>query len=443
MQRAAHDGSHLLRVLGVVFGIAAVIGGTIGVGILRAPGLIAEFLPYGWMIVGIWILGGAIVAIDAASTVELAASIRRTGGPYAFARYAFGRKVGLATGLADTLANVAATAFLGVAFAEYLHRLGIATALPIGIIAMLAIVAAGLVQAMGTRIAGRSQEAASAAKAIALAVLIVALLASPRGAPVATDAVPPAVTLLGCIFAMRAIVSAYSGWNSAAYFVEEISDPCRSIARATFSGIALVTVIYVLVNIALLAVLTPTEMAGAPLVAADAAGRVFGPTADTVVNVIALVSLLSILCTMVMLVPRILYAIGRDAELPYLAHVAPNGTPIAALTAIVAVAALLALSGAFLTLLALSAWLTAMANAVVNLATMEVRRREPMLERPWSMPFYPLPAMLALSINTALLAGFLYEDPVTAIEATALLAVVTTFVWMATYRVVRTSEALQ
>lgn len=435
MRRVAPDRSRLLRVLGVAFGIAAVIGGTIGVGILRAPGMVAEFLPQAWMIVAVWILGGVIVAIDAASTVELAASIRRAGGPFAFARYAFGQKIGLATGLADCLANVGATAFLAVAFAEYLHRLGIAVALPVGVIAMLTTLAVGAVQAMGTRIAGRSQEAASAAKAVAFALLIAALIASPRGAPVQPAALPPVVTLLGLIFVMRAIVSAYSGWNSAAYFVEEVTDPRRSIARATFSGIALVTVIYVLVNIALLSVLTPAEMAGASLVAADAAGRVFGPAGDTVVNVIALVSLLSILSMIVMIVPRILYAIAREAEVPYLSHVSPNGTPMVALAAMVGASALLAISGTFLFLLALSTWLTTSANIVVNLAALAVRQREPEPERPWRMPLYPFPATAALLINTALVGGFCYEEPVTSLQAAILLAAATALAWLSADRV--------
>src|SRR5436190_17227596 len=72
--RRGSDGSHLLRVLGVAFGVAAVIGGTIGQGILRSPGVVAAGVPNAWLIILLWILGGVAALVDSMSTVELAAS---------------------------------------------------------------------------------------------------------------------------------------------------------------------------------------------------------------------------------------------------------------------------------------------------------------------------------------------------------------------------------
>src|SRR4051812_42325348 len=84
------DRGHLLRVLGVAFGVAVIVGGTIGQGILRSPGVVAEGGQTAFVIIGLWLLGGAIAWIDAMSTVELASSIRKTGGPFIFARRAYG-----------------------------------------------------------------------------------------------------------------------------------------------------------------------------------------------------------------------------------------------------------------------------------------------------------------------------------------------------------------
>ena len=97
---------------------------------------------------------------------ELASSIRTSGGPYAFAKAAFGRTAGLATSLADWLGYVGVSAFIAVVFGEYLHRLGIASGVPIPVIAVLVVLAVGVVQALGTRVAGWSQEAGSAIKAV-------------------------------------------------------------------------------------------------------------------------------------------------------------------------------------------------------------------------------------------------------------------------------------
>ncbi len=176
------DRGHLLRVLGVTFGIAVVVGGVIGQGILRTPGVVA--------------VCGLVAFIDSMSTVELAASIRQTGGPYAFARRAFGSLTGLAVGVCDWLGNMGGIAFIAVVFGEYLHRLGILTGVPIGWLALAAVIAVGGVQWLGTKVGGRSQEIGSAVKAALFTVLIVGLFLAPRGTPVATVVEPATAVAL-------------------------------------------------------------------------------------------------------------------------------------------------------------------------------------------------------------------------------------------------------
>lgn len=419
------DSSHLLRVLGIAFGVAVVVGGTIGQGILRTPGMVAQGVQSEPLMLTLWIVGGGIAMIDAMSTVELASSIRLAGGPYVFARRAFGSFAGLATGLTDWLGNIAGIAFISVVFAEFLHRLGIATPVPLGLLAAGLPLAVCGVQWFGTRVAGRSQEVGAAVKAVVFVVLIGALLLSPRGAPLASAGPAPALTAIGIIVAIRAIYGTYYGWNGLSYFCEEVKDPARSIARATFSGIAMITLVYVMVNIACLQVLTTGEMADATLVAADAAGRVFGPAGDTIVNIVSLISVVTIVNAMVMMFPRVLFAIARDADhLPMLSDVAQNGTPRTALLVTAGAAALLSLIGSYEILLSFSASLLAAMSLFVNLAAIVMRRREPALDRPYRMPLFPLPALFAMVVNAALLAAFAYEDPSTTAKAFLSLAVV-------------------
>ncbi|MET0588273.1 MAG: amino acid permease [Novosphingobium sp.] len=428
------DSSHLLRILGVAFGIAVVVGGTIGQGILRTPGMVAEGVPHQTLIVALWLIGGVVCAIDAMSTVELASSIRRTGGPYIFVGRAFGPLPGLATGLADWLANVAAAAFVSVVFGEYLHRLGIAGNVPLGLLAATLVLTVGVIQLLGTKVAGRSQELGSAIKASLFCILVAALLLAPRGDSVAIVAAAPAATFLGVIVALRGIFGTYAGWNSASYFCEEVHDPSHSIARATFSALAIITAIYVLVNVALLSVLTPAEMAGSNLVAADAAARVFGPMADPVVTAISLISLVTIANATIMIFPRVAYAIARDAGIPGLSHVADNGTPRLAVLVTVAAAALLALVGVYDLLLAFSATLFTAMGVAVNAAAIAMRLKHPDLERPYAMPLFPLPAIFALTANAALFVMFAVEDPVSAAQAFGLLSVLTALTFTAMRR---------
>jgi APA family basic amino acid/polyamine antiporter len=432
---AAAGRGHLLRVLGLAFGVAVVIGGTVGQGILRTPGQVAEGAQTAPLILGLWIVGGLIALIDSMSTVELAASIRQTGGPYMFLRRTFGALPGLAGGIADWLANVSSIAFVSVVFGEYLHRLGVGTSIPIGVLALGLVLTLGLIQLLGTRISGLSQEIGSAIKALLFTGLILVLLLAPRGDPVAT--IPAAqmavgLTISGVIVALRGVFGTYAGWNSAAYFTEEVVNPGRAIVRATFIGIVVVTVLYTLVNVALLNVLTPAEMAGSNLVAADAAARIFGPAADPIVTAISLISLVTIINVSIMIYPRVVYAVSRDYGLTLLTRVAPNGTPRAALLVTVGAAALLASVGIYDVLIAFSTSLLATVGVAVNLAAIVLRYREPDLERPWKMPLFPLPALLALTLNSILLVAFVTEDPATTAKAFALLIGLTAVGWLAT-----------
>lgn len=345
------------------------------------------------------------------------------GGAYAFLTRTFGRFAGIAAGIAGWLGYVGIVAFISTLFGDYLRRLGILTEVHSGWIALAVLGAIGAVQALGTRIGGASQEIVSAIKALIFVALIVALLLAPRGEAVAITTLPPAMTAVGVIVAIRAILGTYLGWEQAGYYGEEIKDFGHAVARATFGGIILVTVIYVLVNVALLSVLSPQEMAGSNLVAADAAARVFGPTGDLIVTAVSLLSLLSLLSLMntaMMTFPRLIYAMARDAGIPHLSHVSRNGSPQVALLLMVAMTAIFSQIGGYAILLAFSTWLTTCVAVGVNAAAMVLRRREPELVRPFKMPLYPLPAIFALLVNLGFLAAFLYESPLTVLQASLL-----------------------
>ena len=111
-----------------------------------------------------------------------------------------------------------------------------------------------------------------------------------------------------------------------------------------------------------------------------------------------------------------------------------NGSPQYAIVLMAVVAALLATIGVYTILLAFSVWLITAVAVSVNVAAIALRAREPDLDRPWRMPFFPLPAIFAMLVNLAFLAAFLFDTPDTALKATALAAVVAGVVYLATRR---------
>src|SRR5437867_2162122 len=109
----------LLRVLGVGFGLAVTIGGTIGMGILRTPGEVAAHLPTPTLFIGVWILGGVYALLGAISVAELGAMIPRSGGFYVFAHRALGNYAGFVVGWSDWMSSCATNALISMVVADY------------------------------------------------------------------------------------------------------------------------------------------------------------------------------------------------------------------------------------------------------------------------------------------------------------------------------------
>jgi APA family basic amino acid/polyamine antiporter len=168
----------LLRVLGLAFGLAVVVGGAVGQGILRSPGPVAAAVGSAGLILALWALGGLLAATDACAAVELAASHPCAGGPYAFARRAFGPFAGTMIGWTDWFQGAVALAFLAVVFGEYLGEAGIPSPLPVGATAMLLLTAIAALHWRGTRIGGASQVLATLLKAALLGGIVLALVGS-------------------------------------------------------------------------------------------------------------------------------------------------------------------------------------------------------------------------------------------------------------------------
>ena len=113
-------------ILGVWFGLAVVVGGTIGAGVLRTPGPIMAHTGSAAMALVVWVVAGLFAMAAAACLAELATAVPKSGGFYVFARRALGDNFGFVAGSADWLANCAAVAYVGVSAAEYTRHAGAA-----------------------------------------------------------------------------------------------------------------------------------------------------------------------------------------------------------------------------------------------------------------------------------------------------------------------------
>ena len=427
----------LFRILGAGFGIAVIIGAVIGVGILRIPGEVAAHLASAPLILAMWFAGGIYALLAAVCVTELGTMLPETGGYFVFSRRAFGNATGFTVGWTDWIGQTSAIAYASVAFGEFSAALFPGLAGRESVVAVAVIAVFGLVHWTGIRASSRVQEATSLLKAIAFLALIAACFLyggnrPPAAAPVRTESL-----FVALILAAQAIILTYDGWYEALYFTEEIKDPVRYLPRSMIGGVALVIVIYMLVNAALVYVLPLSELAGSKLPAADAAQRLFGASSGKLITILSLISLPPMINAILLAAPRILFAMARRGLFPQrMAGVSKRGNPDWALLLTVLLAATLAASGTFVTLIAVASVIFIINHCFALTALFVLRRREPSLPRPFRAWGYPWIAALILLTAVALVVGSFYSDPRHSLYAAALIA--TSF---PIYRLIRQSGA--
>jgi APA family basic amino acid/polyamine antiporter len=420
--RSTPSARGLRKVLGLGFGLAVIVGSSLGIGILRTPGLVAAQLSSAAAILFVWVAGGLYTLIGAVCFAELGTMLPEEGGYYVYARHAFGDNVGFSVGWADWLTYCSVLGYVSIGFAEFTGLLVPTLASWVTVVAVAVLALLEALQWMGVRVTSRFQQTATAVKFVAfLAVVGAALLIGHRA--VNTASLESTASLRGVIVALQAVVITYGGWQSALYFSEEDRDPRANIPRSMMGGVLSVIAVYLLVNVALLMVLPIRELGRSTLPAADAARVLIGPAGGQVVTILSLVSLPPMLNAIMMIATRILFAMGRDGLVwGRTASVNEGGTPTVATLVTSGVAFGLIVTGTFQRLVAITAFFLALNYAICCLALIVLRRQQPTRPRPFLAWAYPWSALIVLIGAVGLLVGTVVGDTVNAYLAVGLLA---------------------
>ena len=405
----------LRRALGVGFGLAIIVGNTVGAGILRAPGVVAARLPSATLMFAVWLLGGVYSLLAANALAELGTMLPRSGGQYVYARHAFGPYPGFVVGWSDWLAQCGGSAALALVVADAVafvvpplvpYRVMLAVTIVVGLVALLW---------RGVVWTDRVQSGTSVLKGVMLLVLVAACLLAGRRFAGTGDHLPLVAYrhwLAGALVALQAVIFTYNGWDGVLFFAEEVRDPERSIPRTLFAGVGLVGVLYLLVNAALILVLTPQGMARADVAAAAAMRAIAGAQGDTAVHVIIATTLVSSVTANLLLASRVSFALARDGSLPQVGtSVNAGGTPTVALGISAAVAIAFLLSGTFELVIAVLAIFFVLEFTLSIIALFVLRRREPDRPRPWRAWGHPWTTGVVLAGSIAFLAAAIVGDP--------------------------------
>lgn len=412
--------------IGMREAIAITIGIVVGAGIFRTPSLVAGAAGSELALLLAWVAGGLISLVGALCYAELASAYPHAGGDYHYLRCAFGSRLAFLYAWARLAViqtgSVALLAFVFGDYAAQLLDLGPHTA---AICAGLAVMGVTAVNWIGVRHGTRMQNWLTVIEVFGLVAVIVAgLLFAPAAAAAAP---PPADSSFGLI--MIFVLLTYGGWNEVVYISAELRDARRRMARVLVLSLALITVLYLLVNLAYLRVLGLPGMAGSDAVAADLMRLTAGETGAAFISLLIMVSALTSANATAITGARTTYALGRDV--PMLAWLGRwhggRDTPGNALLLQGAVALLLVFGGAFardgfrlvVEYTAPVFWLFFL---LVGVSLFVLRAKQPQLPRPFRVPLYPLLPLAFCLTNAYLLYSSLAYTGVGALVGVAVLA---------------------
>jgi APA family basic amino acid/polyamine antiporter len=410
--------NQLLKLLGVGFGIAVTVGGTIGTGILRKPGPIFGYIGESWLILLLWLAVGIYALLGVLCAIELAVSMPQAGAWYVYARRAFGNYFGFVTGITSWLGTVSALGFGAYTMSEYTALL-LPNTEPF--VPLMSVTLLGLLTAfhwLGTKSAGRSQELLAVIKAAGLMIFVFVCFVfgkSPTTSSVSNTIVATSapLTFIGIISALQAIFYTYDGWHTATYFTEENTDPAKTLPKSMISGVVLIIVIYLLVNGAILYALPKELLMNSKLAAADAISYIFGNGYSKIITLFLMISILGIVNAQIMFAPRVIFSMSRD-RLFFQAATKVNaaGTPSIAMPITAFLSILLILSGkeTCSKLSDIATFFFVLSYAAGFAALIKLRKSEPQLLRPFKAPWFPYLPYFLIVLSILFLAGAVYSD---------------------------------
>src|SRR6185437_12239357 len=247
----------LPRKLGLVTGMAVVVGVIIGSGIFRVPSGIAADTGNLTGIALVWILGGIVALFGALSIAELAAMYPAAGGPYVYLREAYGRP------LMFLLTQPISWAAQALMFSEYLGFFVPIPATTQHLIAAVLIILVAAANYRSVKLGAYIQNLSTAAKVLAIVGLSIAIFAfAPGGEHNPLNAEPMGVAKWsGVGIGLIAALWAYDGWENLTTLSGEVRNPGRNLPMALIGGVVLVMVVYLLINVAYLRALPLPQLA--------------------------------------------------------------------------------------------------------------------------------------------------------------------------------------
>ncbi len=448
--------AELSRELGVSHATAVVVGTIIGSGIFLVPAEMMQAVGSARLVYLAWIVGGLLSFFGALTYAELGAMKPYAGGEYVYVRDAYGPMAGFLYGWTwFVIAKPGSIATVVTGLVRILGTFSVFSFFSVKIISsplavtwgqLVAIAAAVLISFLnyiGIKKAGEFQLVFTLLKvAIILGIVVICFggfgVAGRGWANFATSFSGAKAGMAGFMAALVAALWAYDGWNDLNMVAGEIKRPERSIPIALIAGVAIVGLLYVLVNAGVQYVMPASAIAASARPASDAVAAVMGHMGASIVSFGMAISMLVTLNGTIMSGARVPFAMARDRYFfRQLADVHPRfHTPSAAIVvqAVLSIALLL-VGENFRQLFSLTIFAEWLFYMIAGSTVFVFRRREPQAARPYRMWGYPaVPALFVITSAVLLYYTFTENLVNSAVGVAVILAGVPIFLYFARKR---------
>ncbi|MFN8955041.1 MAG: APC family permease [Burkholderiales bacterium] len=303
----------MLRLLHPISAVALIVGIVIGAGIFKTPSLVAGISgDAGWALV-LWLAGALISIVGALCYAELCTAYPNAGGDYHFLHRAFGRNLSFIYGWSRaTIINTGSIALLAFVFGDYMSTLVNLGTYSSAIWALLIVVVLTVVNLAGIHASSRIQTWLTLTEIVGLLAVVAAGLwvEAPASGVIQWFVQAPAPAQWGLCLVF--VLLTFGGWNEAAYISAELKGGPRTMVKVILASMLTLTLIYLLVNTALLLGLGLSGLSQSKTAAADLLGLAFGPWAQKALGLfVAIAALTSINATM-FVGARTNFAVGSD-----------------------------------------------------------------------------------------------------------------------------------
>jgi APA family basic amino acid/polyamine antiporter len=427
----------LVRGLDLSATTALVVGTIIGTGVFLKTARMAQAVGTPFLVLLAWAAAGLLSLAGALSYAELGAMLPAAGGEYVYLRAAYGDLPAFLFGwMRLMIGSTGSIASFGAAFATFLSALVPMNSALMKTMGVAVILLFSAINCLRVTIGGRVQAILTLAKVLAIATIAGGVFFF---APAATKEhlLAPAGVPAWCGFsafgaAMLSALWAFDGWNNMPMAAGEVRDPGRNLPRALIQGMAMVLLVYGVLNLAYCYALPIGEIANSSSTLHDAALPVASKAAQTFlprfgaqwVAIAAMLSTIGALNGSILTGARIPFAMARDGL--FFACFARLGersaVPVVAIILQGLWAALLVVSATFDQLTDCVIFASMIFYAATTAAVFVLRKKLPDAPRPYKTLGYPVVPLLFVAVAIWLLINTLRTNPLESAAGLGLIA---------------------